>query len=241
MVATSAATRRSRATPRSIGSTTRTSENCEIVWRRPAADPELQAAFPDLGVSAYLRSTPILVDGVLYAPERARAAGGVRPGDRRDHLASTAVRRHRGGGRRRQHAGSRLVDGRRRPGGCCWFGAGTCMRSTRGTGRRVVVVRPRRSGPGRPGLGASPCRRVRLDGRADRGRRRRGGGRHDRRLGRRRRRSRGGPGGRPRLRRAHGRAALDVPRGPAGKESSGPIPGATGPAPTPATWVRGAA
>ena len=40
----------------------------EIAWRRPAADPELQAAFPDLGISAYLRSTPILVDGVLYAP-----------------------------------------------------------------------------------------------------------------------------------------------------------------------------
>ncbi|MCY4119785.1 MAG: hypothetical protein OXG72_02575, partial [Acidobacteria bacterium] len=40
----------------------------EIVWRRPAADPELQAAFPDLGVNAYLRSTPILIDGVLYAP-----------------------------------------------------------------------------------------------------------------------------------------------------------------------------
>ena len=40
----------------------------EIVWRRPAADPALQAAFPDLGVNAYLRSTPILIDGVLYAP-----------------------------------------------------------------------------------------------------------------------------------------------------------------------------
>ena len=40
----------------------------EIVWRRPASDPELRAAFPDLTVNAYLRSTPILVDGVLYAP-----------------------------------------------------------------------------------------------------------------------------------------------------------------------------
>ena len=40
----------------------------EIAWRRPAADPALQAAFPDLGVSAYLRSTPIMIDGVLYAP-----------------------------------------------------------------------------------------------------------------------------------------------------------------------------
>ena len=40
----------------------------EIAWRRPADDPELRAAFPDLSVNAYLRSTPILVDGVLYAP-----------------------------------------------------------------------------------------------------------------------------------------------------------------------------
>ena len=40
----------------------------QIAWRRPAVDPELRAAFPDLAVNAYLRSTPILVDGVLYAP-----------------------------------------------------------------------------------------------------------------------------------------------------------------------------
>lgn len=41
----------------------------EIVWRRPAADPALLAAFPDLQPNAYLRSTPIMVDGVLYAPD----------------------------------------------------------------------------------------------------------------------------------------------------------------------------
>ncbi|MBQ91582.1 MAG: hypothetical protein CL441_09295 [Acidimicrobiaceae bacterium] len=40
----------------------------EVVWRRPGIDPELQEVFPDLSVSAYLRSTPVLVDGVLYAP-----------------------------------------------------------------------------------------------------------------------------------------------------------------------------
>ncbi len=40
----------------------------EIAWRRPADDAELRAAFPDLTANAYLRSTPILVDGVLYAP-----------------------------------------------------------------------------------------------------------------------------------------------------------------------------
>ena len=39
-----------------------------IVWRRPAVDPELRAAFPELRPNAYLRSTPVKIDGVLYAP-----------------------------------------------------------------------------------------------------------------------------------------------------------------------------
>ena len=40
----------------------------EILWRRPAVDSALTASFPDLGVSGYLRATPIFIDGVLYAP-----------------------------------------------------------------------------------------------------------------------------------------------------------------------------
>ncbi len=39
-----------------------------VVWRRPAVDPELRAAFPDLRPNAYLKSTPVKIDGVLYAP-----------------------------------------------------------------------------------------------------------------------------------------------------------------------------
>ncbi len=39
----------------------------EIVWRRPGIAPGLQAAFPDLEPPVYHKSTPILVDGVLYA------------------------------------------------------------------------------------------------------------------------------------------------------------------------------
>ncbi|MDP6579726.1 MAG: PQQ-binding-like beta-propeller repeat protein [Vicinamibacterales bacterium] len=39
-----------------------------IVWRRPAVDPELRVAFPDLQPDAYLKSTPLMIDGVLYAP-----------------------------------------------------------------------------------------------------------------------------------------------------------------------------
>jgi len=40
-----------------------------IVWRRPAVRSELTEAFPDLFPSAYLRSTPIFVGGVLYAQD----------------------------------------------------------------------------------------------------------------------------------------------------------------------------
>jgi quinoprotein glucose dehydrogenase len=40
----------------------------KIVWRRPSVDPQLKVAFPNLEPSNYFRSTPIMVDGVLYAP-----------------------------------------------------------------------------------------------------------------------------------------------------------------------------
>ena len=43
-------------------------KNLRVVWRRTAVDPELKQAFPDVSPSNYLRSTPIVVDGVLYAP-----------------------------------------------------------------------------------------------------------------------------------------------------------------------------
>lgn len=40
----------------------------EILWRRPAVGPELMAEHPDIVPSNYLKSTPVMVDGVLYAP-----------------------------------------------------------------------------------------------------------------------------------------------------------------------------
>ncbi len=40
----------------------------QILWRRPAVDPAFMESFPDLRVSGNLRATPILIDGVLYAP-----------------------------------------------------------------------------------------------------------------------------------------------------------------------------
>jgi quinoprotein glucose dehydrogenase len=43
-------------------------KDLRIVWRRPAVDATLTKAFPDLTASPNLRGTPIMVDGVLYAP-----------------------------------------------------------------------------------------------------------------------------------------------------------------------------
>ena len=40
----------------------------QVLWRRPAMDAELTAAFPDLQPEGYQRSTPVLIDGVLYSP-----------------------------------------------------------------------------------------------------------------------------------------------------------------------------
>ena len=42
-------------------------KNLRIVWRRPAVSDQLTQAFPDLRVNNYLRSTPIVIGGLLYA------------------------------------------------------------------------------------------------------------------------------------------------------------------------------
>jgi glucose dehydrogenase len=39
--------------------------NLRIAWRRPAVNAQLVAAFPDTRPNAYLRATPIMIDGVL--------------------------------------------------------------------------------------------------------------------------------------------------------------------------------
>ena len=43
----------------------------KILWERPAVDPKLTERYPDLTGGDYFRSTPIEVDGVLYAPDAA--------------------------------------------------------------------------------------------------------------------------------------------------------------------------
>jgi len=40
----------------------------KVAWRQPGVDPALKEAYPDLRVSGNFRSTPLMIHGVLYAP-----------------------------------------------------------------------------------------------------------------------------------------------------------------------------
>ena len=44
-------------------------KNLRIAWQRPAVNNKLIAAFPDTRPNAYLRATPIMIDGVLYTQD----------------------------------------------------------------------------------------------------------------------------------------------------------------------------
>ena len=44
-------------------------KHLSILWSRPAVDKSILDQFPDLSPSHYLRSTPIMIDGVLYAAD----------------------------------------------------------------------------------------------------------------------------------------------------------------------------
>jgi glucose dehydrogenase len=46
-------------------------KNLRIVWRHPALDPKLKEQFPRLRTNNYLRATPTMMGGVLYAPDAA--------------------------------------------------------------------------------------------------------------------------------------------------------------------------
>src|SRR6185295_7587312 len=46
-------------------------KNLRILWRRPALDSRLRQQFPTLRTNNYLRSTPTMIGGVLYAPDSA--------------------------------------------------------------------------------------------------------------------------------------------------------------------------
>jgi quinoprotein glucose dehydrogenase len=55
-------------------------QNLEIVWRRPGVDASLTATYPNLNPGSYLRSTPIIVDGVMYAPNGVGLVEAFEPG-----------------------------------------------------------------------------------------------------------------------------------------------------------------
>ena len=44
-------------------------KSLRIAWRRPAVNAKMMAAFPDLTPNAYLRATPIVIDGVLFTQD----------------------------------------------------------------------------------------------------------------------------------------------------------------------------
>src|SRR5438132_8597368 len=46
-------------------------KSLRIVWRHPAVDPKLKEQFPKLRTNNYLRATPTMIGGVLYAPDAA--------------------------------------------------------------------------------------------------------------------------------------------------------------------------
>src|SRR5262249_31087689 len=43
--------------------------NLRVVWRRRATNASFTQAFPQLRVNAYLRATPIMIEGMLYAQD----------------------------------------------------------------------------------------------------------------------------------------------------------------------------
>ena len=44
-------------------------KNVQIVWRHAATNPSFKEAFPQVRVNAYLRATPIMIDGMLYTQD----------------------------------------------------------------------------------------------------------------------------------------------------------------------------
>ena len=92
--ASGATTPRTTARPstrRSIRSTKTTSSTLRVAWRRPQADPALLAANPDIRLSNRYTATPIMVNGVLYAPDGFGLVEAHRSGDRPDAVDAEAA------------------------------------------------------------------------------------------------------------------------------------------------------
>ncbi|MYL07758.1 MAG: PQQ-binding-like beta-propeller repeat protein, partial [Gemmatimonadales bacterium] len=52
----------------------------QVLWRRPAVDGALTAEYPELDFNNYLRGTPVLVGGTLYAPNAVGLVEAFDPG-----------------------------------------------------------------------------------------------------------------------------------------------------------------
>src|SRR6266403_4302117 len=52
----------------------------QVAWRRPAIDAQFSSGYPDLNPSPYFRATPIMVDGMLYAPNAVGLIEAFEPG-----------------------------------------------------------------------------------------------------------------------------------------------------------------
>ena len=116
--------------------------------------PELKTAFPDCASSGNYRSTPIVVDGVLYAPNARRPRPRVRRRDRQDAVGAGAVRADHRRSRGAEPARRRLLD-RAAPMTGCSLMRGEYLYALNAEDRQAPsgLRRPR---PRRPAVRADP-------------------------------------------------------------------------------------
>ena len=96
----------------------------KIAWRQAGYDPALKTAFPELRVSGNYRSTPIMIDGVLYAPNAVGLVRAFGPAPARS--AGSRRRSRRPSKRCRGPARAASTTGRAATrSGCSWCAAST--------------------------------------------------------------------------------------------------------------------
>jgi glucose dehydrogenase len=92
-----------------------------IAWRQPAVDPALKEAYPDLRVSGNFRSTPLMIKGLLYAPNGVGLLRALDPATGATRWEQKPFGRARAG----RSTGPRAMKS-----ACCWSGASTSTRLT---------------------------------------------------------------------------------------------------------------
>ena len=192
-----------------------TVNDLEIIWRRPAVDATLHARWPGLRYSNELRSTPLMVDGVLYASNGIGMVEAFDPATGESiWVQALGVPRRRDPAWCRQPWG-RLLGGRGWIIAAHSVGPATVSARHRRRDRQVDPGFRRRRGGGSAGLRRhARADRLPLELAAARGARRR-----DRGLGDGRPPADQGAAARlrARLRRAHRRAAMDLESDPPGR------------------------